>query len=66
MDIRKVLVADAVDNACVDLLKKYNIEVDCKYKLSKEQLIEEIVVCILEMQLKSVYCYDFFFGFAEL
>lgn len=54
MDIKKVLVADAVDNACVDLLKKYNIEVDCKYKLSKEQLIEEIVVCILEIQLKGV------------
>lgn len=54
MDIKKVLVADAVDNACVDLLKKYNIEVDCKYKLSKEQLIEEIVVCIEEIQLKGV------------
>lgn len=59
MDIKKVLVADAVDNACVDLLKKYNIEVDCKYKLSKEQLIEEIAVCIEEIQGKSVDWCDF-------
>ncbi|KRT79323.1 hypothetical protein AMK59_8452, partial [Oryctes borbonicus] len=42
MDIRKVLVADAVDKACVDLLKENDIEVDCKYKLPKQQLIEEI------------------------
>ncbi|KAK9753296.1 D-isomer specific 2-hydroxyacid dehydrogenase, NAD binding domain [Popillia japonica] len=42
MDIKKVLVADAVDKACVDLLKENNIEVDCKYKLPKQQLIEEI------------------------
>ncbi|CAG9769033.1 unnamed protein product [Ceutorhynchus assimilis] len=42
MDIKKVLVADAVDNACIELLKKYSIEVDCKYKLSKEQLVQEI------------------------
>lgn len=44
MDINKVLVADAVDKACVDLLKEHNIEVDCKYKLPKQQLIEEIQV----------------------
>ncbi|XP_066262118.1 D-3-phosphoglycerate dehydrogenase [Euwallacea similis] len=42
MDIKKVLVADAVDKACVDLLKQFDIEVDCKFKLSKEKLIEEI------------------------
>nr|CAI5851637.1 unnamed protein product [Callosobruchus analis] len=42
MDITKVLVADAVDPSCVDLLKKFSIQVDCKYKLPKEQLIAEI------------------------
>ncbi|KAG5889648.1 hypothetical protein JTB14_028926 [Gonioctena quinquepunctata] len=42
MDIRKVLVADAVDASCVDLLKKHSIIVDCKYKLPKEKLIAEI------------------------
>ncbi|XP_022905552.2 D-3-phosphoglycerate dehydrogenase [Onthophagus taurus] len=42
MDIQKVLVADAVDKACVDLLKANSIQVDCKYKLSKEELIKEI------------------------
>ncbi|CAH0557078.1 unnamed protein product [Brassicogethes aeneus] len=42
MDIKKVLVADAVDVACTDLLKKHGIQVDCKYKLPKDQLIQEI------------------------
>lgn len=45
MDIKKVLVADAVDSACTDLLKKHGIQVDCKYKLPKDQLIKEIPVC---------------------
>lgn len=44
MDIKKVLVADAVDNECVNLLKKHSIQVDCKYKLTKDQLIKEIAV----------------------
>lgn len=48
VQIKKVLVADAVDRACVDLLKQNSIEVDCKYKLTKEQLVKEIVVsCIV-------------------
>lgn len=42
MEIKRVLVADAVDQACVDLLTQNAINVDCKYKLSKEQLIQEI------------------------
>ncbi|KAJ8918398.1 hypothetical protein NQ315_008094 [Exocentrus adspersus] len=42
MDLKKVLVADAVDAACVELLKEHSIEVDCKYKLPKDQLIAEI------------------------
>ncbi|XP_057653013.1 D-3-phosphoglycerate dehydrogenase [Diorhabda carinulata] len=42
MDIKNVLVADAVDNACVELLKKNSINVTCKYKLSKAELIAEI------------------------
>lgn len=46
MDIKKVLVSDAVDAACVDLLKKYSIQVDCKYKLPQDQLIAEIEVSI--------------------
>lgn len=44
MDIKNVLVADAVDEACVNLLKKNSINVTCKYKLTKEQLIKEIKV----------------------
>ncbi|KAJ8965848.1 hypothetical protein NQ317_000475 [Molorchus minor] len=42
MDIKKVLVADAVDSSCVNLLSINSVEVDCKYKLSKEALIAEI------------------------
>lgn len=44
MDIKKVLVSDAVDAACVDLLKQHSVQVDCKFKLPKEQLITEIKV----------------------
>lgn len=44
MDVKKVLVSDAVDASCVDLLKKHSIQVDCKYKLPKDQLIAEIPV----------------------
>ncbi|KAJ8929307.1 hypothetical protein NQ314_018015 [Rhamnusium bicolor] len=42
MDIKKVLVADAVDISCVELLRQVGIQVDCKYKLPKDQLIAEI------------------------
>ncbi|XP_044268305.1 D-3-phosphoglycerate dehydrogenase [Tribolium madens] len=42
MQIKKVLVADAVDTACVKLLEKHSIQVDCKYKLPVDQLIAEI------------------------
>lgn len=44
IDIQTVLVSDAVDQACVKLLEENGIKVDCKYKLSKEQLIKEIPV----------------------
>ncbi|KAF5289298.1 hypothetical protein FQA39_LY15136 [Lamprigera yunnana] len=42
MQINKVLIADSVDQACIDLLKENNIEVDCKYKLHPNELIKEI------------------------
>nr|XP_023012362.1 D-3-phosphoglycerate dehydrogenase [Leptinotarsa decemlineata] len=48
MEIGKVLVSDAVDASCVDLLRKFSIQVDCKYKLPKEKLIAEIQVSIKE------------------
>lgn len=44
MDIKKVLVADAVDSKCVKLLEQHSIQVDCKYKLPPDQLKKEIVV----------------------
>ncbi|CAO1350099.1 unnamed protein product [Diamesa hyperborea] len=41
MEISSVLVCDAVDASCVELLKSNGINVDYKLKLSKETLIEE-------------------------
>lgn len=37
-----MLITDAVDQACVSLLKENGINVSCKYNLTKEQLLEEI------------------------
>jgi D-3-phosphoglycerate dehydrogenase len=42
--LRNVLITDAVDSACVDLLQSHGINVTCKYKLPKDQLLEEIKV----------------------
>lgn len=44
IDIKNVLVCDAVDASCVDLLKFNGIEVDYKLKLPKEKLIQEAKV----------------------
>lgn len=44
VEIKNVLVCDAVDQSCVDLLKANGIEVDYKLKLQKEVLIEEAKV----------------------
>ncbi|KAB0804856.1 hypothetical protein PPYR_01826 [Photinus pyralis] len=42
MEINKVLITDAVDQACVNLLKENGIDVSCRYNLTKEELLEEI------------------------
>lgn len=47
INFNRVLVADPVDQACVELLQKNGFEVDCHYKLPKEQLLKEIKVCFL-------------------
>lgn len=44
IDIQSVLVCDAVDPSCVELLKSNGISVDYKLKLSKEVLIQEAKV----------------------
>lgn len=44
VDIQKVLVCDAVDQSCVDLLKLQGISVDYKLKLPKSELIAEAKV----------------------
>lgn len=42
--IKKVLISDACDSACAALLEKNGIEVQSKYKLPKDALIEELKV----------------------
>lgn len=42
MTLRNVLISDAVDSACVELLQSHGINVTCKYKLPKDQLLQEI------------------------
>lgn len=44
IDIQNVLVCDAVDPSCVELLKSNGISVDYKLKLPKEALVEEAKV----------------------
>ena len=46
IDIQNVLVCDAVDSSCVELLKSNGINVDYKLKLPKDVLIEEAKVKI--------------------
>ncbi|XP_063242853.1 D-3-phosphoglycerate dehydrogenase isoform X2 [Bacillus rossius redtenbacheri] len=40
--LRKVLISDPVDDACVRLLQEHGIEATCKYRLSKDDLVKEI------------------------
>lgn len=47
--LKKILVSDAVDNTCVDLLRKYGLEVTCRYKMTKEELIQEIQVSYVNL-----------------
>lgn len=40
--LRNVLISDSVDSSCVELLQRHGINVTCKYKMTKEQLLQEI------------------------
>lgn len=44
VSLRNVLISDAVDPSCVELLQRHGINVTCKNKLSKDQLLQEIKV----------------------
>lgn len=44
VNLKSVLVSDAVDPLCVDLLKSHGVEVVCKFKLPKDELIRELQV----------------------
>ena len=53
VDIKNVLVCDAVDQSCVDLLTANGIEVDYKLKLPKDVLVEEAKVSTWR---RGIYC----------
>ncbi|XP_045470763.1 D-3-phosphoglycerate dehydrogenase [Harmonia axyridis] len=42
MDLKRVLVADAVDAECTKLLTENGFVVDCKYKQTEEELVKNI------------------------
>ena len=44
VDIKSVLISDAVDDSCAKLLISHGVQVTIKYKLSKEELIKELQV----------------------
>lgn len=48
IDIQNVLVCDAVDPSCVELLKSNGINVDYKLKLAKDVLVAEAKVKFAE------------------
>lgn len=60
MKIEKVLVADAVDSECVNILKQYSIAVDCRYKLPKAELIEVIKVSFVVFNAQSGSMTDYY------
>ncbi|KAK0166727.1 hypothetical protein PV327_004216 [Microctonus hyperodae] len=43
INLRSVLISDPVDNLCADLLISHGVPVTTKYKLSKDELIQEIL-----------------------
>lgn len=47
MDIKSVLVCDAVDAACVNLLNEFDIQVTYKLKMPPAELCEEVKVGII-------------------
>uniref|UniRef100_A0A0C9S0B9 D-3-phosphoglycerate dehydrogenase n=1 Tax=Fopius arisanus TaxID=64838 RepID=A0A0C9S0B9_9HYME len=42
INLRSVLISDPVDESCADLLTSYGVPVTTKYRLSKDELIQEI------------------------
>ncbi|XP_011307834.1 D-3-phosphoglycerate dehydrogenase [Fopius arisanus] len=42
VNLKSVLISDPVDESCIDLLKSHGIEVTTKYKLPKDELIQEL------------------------
>lgn len=48
--LRSVLISDAVDDACVALLTSHGVPVTKKYKMSKDELLQEIKVYLANMQ----------------
>lgn len=45
--LRSVFISDPVDSSCADLLTSHGVPVTTKYKLSKEDLIQELQVLFI-------------------
>jgi D-3-phosphoglycerate dehydrogenase len=56
VSLRNVLISDAVDSACVELLQSHGINVTCKYKMPKDQLLQEIKVSRAHNYQRHVCC----------
>ena len=51
LDLKRVLISDSVDNCCKTILEANGIAVDLKTKLTKEELLAEIPVCLSKYRL---------------
>nr|CAD7426993.1 unnamed protein product [Timema monikensis] len=51
--LRNVLISDAVDPLCVQLLQEHGVNVTCKYKLPKEELLKEIKKTLSGVRLQA-------------
>lgn len=50
INLKSVLISDPVDESCGALLASYGVPVTTKYRLSKDELIQEIQVLIIDIK----------------
>lgn len=55
VNIEKVLISDPVDESCAALLAAHGVSVTVKYKLSKDELINELKVKLKPNRISYYY-----------
>lgn len=55
LQIKKVLISDAVDEAAVNLLKEKGIHVDLQTALSRAQLLDKIKVSGIDFKIEKIW-----------